>query len=110
MAGIFMDMDMLFAFVTKQDYNILRFYFKNYLVAYSVGEGIKSVIVQVEDYYVPSKDSLRKIKKLIVEQVHPRYVRAYAAPSNCGGYINYTDGSYIKEQDLNILAISNLNV
>ncbi|MDE6433720.1 MAG: hypothetical protein K2L07_05765 [Lachnospiraceae bacterium] len=86
---------------------------KKYLVAYNVHRGlglVKSAVIEVEDDYVPALDNMKKIKKKIISDVKPELLSLYAAPSNCGGDVLYTEDKLIDMENLNIVAISNLNV
>lgn len=86
---------------------------KKYLVAYNVHIGlglVKSAVVEVEDDYVPALDNMKSIKEKIVSDVKPELVELHTAPPNCGGGVDYTENTLIAMKDLNIVAISNLNV
>lgn len=82
---------------------------KNYLVAYNVGV-VKTTQIQVSDEYIPSSDNMKTIKREVIKNEHPCYVKLSAAPSNCGGYINMVEQDKVTEEKLQIIAISNLDV
>uniref|UniRef100_A0AAU8B0M7 Uncharacterized protein n=1 Tax=Dulem virus 35 TaxID=3145753 RepID=A0AAU8B0M7_9CAUD len=82
---------------------------KNYLVAYDVGK-IQATQIQVNDDYIPSLDNMKTIKREIIKKENPHRLSFYSAPDNCGGYISSTMEEAITENELKIVAISNLDI
>ena len=85
---------------------------KTYLEHYSKGCGSGTSIVEMKDDYVPKSDNMKALAKLVIEKEHPKYMRAYAAPDNCGGGVSLTESGYgeIKPEDLEIMAVSRLDL
>lgn len=83
---------------------------KKYLVACKLGGIIETYIIEIDNDYVPESDNMQKIKEIIIKDYAPHWYSEYAAPSNCGGHICIAEGDAVKTNNLNILAISNLQI
>ncbi len=84
---------------------------KHYLVSIDVGAGvIESKVIEMPMDYIPYSDSMMGIKKEILEKYKPRLRSSHVAPPQCGGYIGITDGRELRIDEIDIIAISNLDV
>lgn len=84
---------------------------KKYLVSYKTGDCCSySAIVETPEDYVPCSDNMLKIKKQIVDLFKPTYETLMSPPGDWGGYIQFHSGDRIKAEELNILAISRLDL
>lgn len=83
---------------------------KTYLVTVNQGGGIiKPYEVKTDDNYVPASDEMTRLKKAVVSEYKPRHFRQYADPGSCGS-IYPIDGDEIREERLDIIAVSRLDL
>lgn len=84
---------------------------KTYLAACELGGGIvKAYEVEMHNTYLPKEDGMKKLKEKIVKKYKPRRHSSYAAPDNCGGYINTVEEGLINPKCLNVIALSRLDL
>lgn len=82
---------------------------KNYLVSYNVGV-IKTTQIQLPNDYIPSSDNMDSVKKKIIKEDKPCIVNHYSAPIGCGGHVYANEGRKATKDELQIIAISNLDI
>lgn len=81
---------------------------KNYLASYWDGISINSLTLEMDDDYIPYKDNCHALKRKIIEIDSPERMKYCCVPN--GGYVNSYSVRKIRIEELQLVAISNLDI